>query len=135
MMTIAELVVASSDLSTLLTALETAELVPVFEDEEAEYTVFAPTNDAFADIQSTVDSLLEDENQSDLQDVLKFHVVDGAAMSDDLTDGQVLTTLQGDDLTVEITDDKVYINGAMVTTADIEASNGIVHIIDAVLVP
>ncbi len=134
-MNIAETVVATGDLSTLLAALQAAELVAVFEDEEADYTVFAPTNAAFAEIQDTVDTLLMEENMADLQDVLKYHVVDGAAMSGDLTDGMTLTTLQGGSLVVTVDESGVMINGAMVTTADVETSNGVVHIIDTVLVP
>ena len=133
--TIADAVVADENLSTLLAALEAADLVATFQDEEADYTVFAPTNDAFAVIQATVDTLLMPENKSSLQDVLTFHVVDGGALSGDLTDGMELTTLQGDTLLVEIVDEAVYVGGAMVTTADLEVDNGVIHVIDTVLVP
>jgi uncharacterized surface protein with fasciclin (FAS1) repeats len=133
--TIAEIATADSDLSTLVTALEAAELVDVVADENANLTVFAPTNAAFAEIEDTVNTLLEPENQADLQNVLQYHVVDGAAFSGDLSDGQVIETLNGETLTVEIRDGDVFINDAQVVIADVEASNGVVHVIDTVLVP
>jgi uncharacterized surface protein with fasciclin (FAS1) repeats len=106
----------------------------VFKGSDA-YTVFAPTNKAFAMIQKDVDMLLKPENKSKLQNVLKFHVVAGAVKSSDLKDGQKVKTLQGEELTVSIKDGKVMINGAEVTTADAPASNGVVHIINKVVLP
>lgn len=134
--TIADLAVATDSLSTLVAALEAAELVDVFSDEDAEYTVFAPTNDAFAAIQSSVDELLLPENQADLQNVLQYHVVDGAVYASDLEDGMTVTMLNGDTATVTIDDDgTVMVGDATVVTADVEGSNGVVHIIDTVLLP
>lgn len=133
--TIVDLAIETSDLSTLVDAVVAAELVDALADETVEYTVFAPTNDAFAAIQETVDKLLLPENQADLQNVLLYHVVDSAVLSGDLTDGQTVTTLSGETLTVTIQDGSVLINDAQVITADVEASNGVVHIIDTVLVP
>jgi uncharacterized surface protein with fasciclin (FAS1) repeats len=131
---IAEVAIATADLSTLVAALQAAELVEVFKGTDA-FTVFAPTNAAFAAIQKDVDNLLKPENKAKLQSVLKFHVVAGAAKAADLTDGQKLKTLQGEELTVSIKDGKVMINGAEVTTADVPASNGVVHIINKVVLP
>ena len=99
------------------------------------YTVFAPTDAAFADIQSTVDTLLEPDNKTDLQQVLTYHVVPGTYTAADLTDGQKLKTVEGQDLTVSIKDGVVKVNDATVEATDITASNGVVHVINKVLVP
>jgi len=132
--TIAEVASATADVSTLVTALQAAELVEVFKGTDA-FTVFAPTNAAFAAIQKDVDNLLKPENKAKLQSLLKFHVVAGAAKAADLTDGQKLKTLQGEELTVSIKDGKVMINGAEVVAADVAASNGVVHVINKVVMP
>jgi uncharacterized surface protein with fasciclin (FAS1) repeats len=131
---IAETAVNSPNLSTLVAALTAGELVDVFKGTDA-YTVFAPTNDAFAAVQKTVDMLLKAENKSKLQNVLKYHVVAGTLKAADLKDGQQLTTLQGEKLKVSIKDGKVSVGGAEVTTADVAVSNGVVHITNKVLVP
>ena len=133
---IVEIAQETEDLSTLVTAVSTAGLVEALSDEDAELTVFAPTNDAFAALpEGTLDDLLKEENRDQLTDILTYHVVDSKVMSGDLKDGQVVTALNGDELTVTIEGDKVMINDAEVVTADVEASNGVVHIIDAVLIP
>lgn len=132
---IVEIASENSALSTLVTAVDAGELVDALSDEDASLTVFAPTNAAFTDIQDTVDTLLEPENKSDLQNVLQYHVVNAKVLSNELTDGQTVETLNGDMLKVRIIDGDVYINNAMVQTPDVMASNGVVHIIDTVLVP
>lgn len=132
--TIAETAVASPNLSTLVAALSAGELVEVFKGTDA-FTVFAPTNDAFAAVQSTVDMLLKAENKSKLQNVLKYHVVAGTLKAADLTDGQELVTLQGEKLKVQLKDGKVLVGGAEVTNADVAVSNGVVHLVNKVLVP
>lgn len=134
-MNIVETAIATEDLSTLVAAVQAAELVEALSDESAELTVFAPTNDAFAAIQETVDTLLLPENQEDLQDVLLFHVVEGRVMSTDLSDGMEVTALNGDTLVITIEEGRVLINGAEVVIADVVTSNGVVHVIDTVLVP
>jgi len=102
---------------------------------EGPFTVFAPTNDAFEALpEGTVESLLEDPEGA-LTQILLYHVVGSKAMSTDLSDGQMIATLQGKEVEVKIMDGKVYINNAMVTIEDIEADNGVVHVIDAVLLP
>ena len=83
----------------------------------------------------TVDGLLKPESKAALTNVLIYHVVAGAVKAADLTDGQKVKTLQGEELTVSIKDGKVMINGANVTAADLTGSNGVVHVIDAVLMP
>jgi uncharacterized surface protein with fasciclin (FAS1) repeats len=125
---------ATPDLSTLVAAVTAADLVETLQGE-GPFTVFAPTNEAFADIQSTVDTLLEPENKDDLTNVLTYHVVPGTYNAADLTDGQELTTVQGEKLTVSIDGDTVKVGDATVTQADVATSNGVVHVIDTVLVP
>lgn len=126
--TIAELVGEQDNLTTLATAVEAAGLGDDLSGDDP-LTVFAPSDAAFEEL--TVDALLDDTEL--LTEVLQYHVVSGAAMAGDLEDGQTLTTLQGDELRVSITDGDVQINGATVTTADVEAENGVVHVIDGVL--
>ncbi len=120
--------------STLATAVITAELLPALTDPFASLTVFAPTNGAFDDLASAldtnIDGLLALPN---LGDILLYHVVAGTVLSTDLTDGLV-PTLNGADILVDLTDG-VMINEFMVTMADVTAANGVVHVIDGVLVP
>lgn len=133
---IVELASGTDDLSTLVTAVTEAELVGALSDPDANLTVFAPTNAAFDALpDGTLDQLLTEEGKDDLVNILTYHVVDAEAFSGDLSDGQVLTALNGDQLTVRIEGDNVFINDAQVTTADVDASNGVVHIIDSVLLP
>jgi len=127
---------ASADLSTLVAALTAADLATTLEGA-GPFTVFAPRNAAFDALGAeVVDGLLADANFALLSRVLRFHVVAGdAAGSGDLTDGQTLATVEGGSLTIRVAGGSVTVNGASVLTADIEASNGIVHIIDEVLLP
>jgi transforming growth factor-beta-induced protein len=126
---------AASTLSTLVTAITEAELVETLQGD-GPFTVFAPTNTAFEALpEGTLDELLLPENQSQLADVLTFHVVAGEFLASDLSDGQRLTTVQGDDLIVYIQNGEVTINGAVVSTADAVSSNGVIHVIDSVLLP
>ncbi len=132
--TVVDIVVGSPDHTTLTAALTAAGLVETLQGE-GPFTVFAPTDDAFAALpEGTLDDLLADPSGA-LTDILLYHVVAGKAMSSDLSDGQMIETVFGKDVTVKITADGVYINDAMVTVADLEADNGVVHVIDAVLVP
>ena len=132
--TIVAAAAATPDLSTLVSALKAADLVSTLEGK-GPFTVFAPTNQAFSDIQPTVDKLLEPANKAELKKVLTYHVVPGTYSSADLKDGQKLKTVEGQDLTVSIKGGTVKVNDATVEKADIETSNGVVHIIDGVLVP
>jgi uncharacterized surface protein with fasciclin (FAS1) repeats len=122
------------DLSTLLAAVTAGDLATTLQGK-GPFTLFAPTNQGFSDIQSTVDTLLKPENKGDLQKVLTYHVVPGTYMAADLKNGQELTTVQGEKLTVSVDGDTVKVNDATVEQADVEASNGVVHVIDEVLVP
>lgn len=122
------------DLSTLVKAVSAAGLVETLE-EPGPYTVFAPTDQAFAALGGTLDTLLEPQNKAELAEILTYHVVPGEVTSSELSDGQKLKTVQGDTLEVRIAGGEVTINGAKVATPDVEASNGVVHVIDEVLTP
>lgn len=132
---IVETASSTDNLSTLVAAVQAGDLVDALSKESADYTVFAPSNSAFSAIQQTVDQLLQPQNKSDLQAVLQYHVVPTRVLSSELSDGQIVETLSGKSLKVRIVDGMVYINDAKVQTADIETTNGVVHIIDKVLVP
>lgn len=126
---------ASADHTTLVAAVTAAGLGETLSGA-GPFTVFAPTNEAFAKLPAgAVDNLLKPEMKADLTSVLTYHVVSGAVKAADLKDGQKLKTVQGKELTVSIKDGKVMINGANVTIADVVNSNGVTHVIDAVLMP
>jgi uncharacterized surface protein with fasciclin (FAS1) repeats len=132
--TVVDIVVGSESHTTLEAAVIAAELADDLQGE-GPFTVFAPTDAAFAALpEGTVESLLKDPT-GDLASILLFHVVGAKAYSKDLSDGQKIKTMQGDELMVKIKDGKVYINGAMVSAADIKAGNGVIHVIDAVMLP
>jgi len=126
--------IAATDCKTLAAAVTAAGLVETLQSE-GPFTVFAPTDEAFADIQSEVDNLLKPENKEKLAKILTYHVVSGETMAADLEDGQELTTVEGSTLKVTVEDGKVTVGGANVTSADISASNGVIHVIDKVLLP
>jgi len=127
---------ASSDHTTLVAAVQAAGLVDTL-SSEGPFTVFAPTNNAFEMLpEGTVSTLLMTENKGMLTDILTYHVVAGSYMASDITDGLTLTTVNGAELMFSIVEGIVYINGeATVTIADAKASNGVVHVIDTVLMP
>ncbi len=125
---------STENLSTLVKALQAAGLVEALSGE-GPFTVFAPTNEAFAALGTTLDDLLKPENKEKLAGILKYHVVSGKVMAADIKDGQKAATLQGAEITITTTGG-VKLNGkANVTTPDVAASNGVVHIIDAVILP
>jgi uncharacterized surface protein with fasciclin (FAS1) repeats len=138
---IVDTAVAAGDFTTLATALEAAGLVETLKGD-GPFTVFAPTDDAFAALpEGTVDTLLEDP-QGDLTDILTYHVVSGQVMAADVVglDGQEVETLQGASFTVNVDGDTVTLTDAAgntvnVTQTDVEASNGVIHVIDGVLMP
>lgn len=137
--TITDIVAGNEDFSTLLAAVEAADLGETLAGE-GPFTVFAPTNDAFAALpEGTLDSLLEPENKDQLASILTYHVVSGTVMAADVESGEV-TTVNGAPFTIEVADEGVSIidgqgNTANVVTTDIVASNGVIHVIDAVLLP
>ena len=132
--TIVDVAVANGSFNTLVAAVGAADLVETL-SSEGPFTVFAPTDDAFAALpDGLVDCLLLPENKESLSAILTYHVVGGQVMSTDLTDGPV-ATVQGEEITVDLTDG-VTLNGSVtVAAADVEASNGVIHVIDGVLVP
>jgi uncharacterized surface protein with fasciclin (FAS1) repeats len=133
--------VAAGDFTTLAAALTAAELVETLKGD-GPFTVFAPTDAAFEKLPAgTVDTLLEDP-KGDLTQILTYHVVAGKVMAADVVtmDGQKVKTVQGGELTINVDGDKVSLTDAAggtsnVTATDIEASNGVIHVIDTVLMP
>ena len=122
------------DFSTLVAALQEAELVETLQGE-GPFTVFAPTNAAFETLLGELDITAEELlAQPDLEQVLTYHVVSGNVMAADLTDGMTAETVNGEELTFDLSGDPM-VNESMIITTDIEASNGVVHAIDTVLVP
>merc|ERR1719181_1825126 len=133
---IVQLAAATPSLSTLVTALTAAKLVTALEGK-GPFTVFAPDNNAFAKLPAaTLTQLLAPQNIQQLQALLKYHVVSGAAVySKDLQPTQNVQTLEANQLLIEVNNGKVTINqNSQVTTADVAASNGVVHIVDTVFV-
>jgi uncharacterized surface protein with fasciclin (FAS1) repeats len=133
-MNIVETAVDAGNFTTLVAAVEAAGLVETLSGE-GPFTVFAPTDEAFAALpEGTVESLLMEENRDQLISILTYHVVPGAVMSGDLSDGMTAATVQGADVTITL-GDSVMVNDATVVAADIEASNGVIHVIDSVIMP
>jgi len=131
--TIVDVAVAAGSFDTLVAAVTAADLVDAL-SADGPLTVLAPTDDAFAALPAgLVDCLLLPENKDALTSILTYHVIEGAVMSGDLTAGDV-PTLQGENVTVDLTDGVMF-NNATVIQADVEASNGVIHAIDAVIVP
>ena len=132
---VVDVAIGSPDHTTLVAAVTAAGLVETLKGA-GPFTIFAPTNAAFAALPAgTLDGLLKPESKDALTKILTYHVVAGAVKAADLKDGQKVKTLQGEELTVSIKDGKVMINGANVTAADLIGTNGVVHVIDAVLMP
>jgi len=131
--TIVDIAAGAADFSTLVAAATAAGLVDTL-NGEGPFTVFAPTDEAFAALPpGLVDALLLPENKDVLAKILTYHVVPGTVMAADIADGDV-ATVEGQNVTLS-TMDGVTVNGAKVIQADIVASNGVVHVIDAVIVP
>ncbi len=130
--TVVDIIVNSENHNTLEAAVTAAGLAETLSGD-GPFTVFAPTDDAFAALPAgTLDALLADPSGA-LTDILLYHVIGANVMSTDLSDGQMAETLLGKDVKVTISNDGVFINDAKVTVADIEADNGVVHVIDMVL--
>lgn len=125
----------TEDLSTLFAAIEAAELTDVLKGD-GPFTVFAPTNAAFDALpDGTLESLLMPENRDQLVEILTYHVIAGEVMSGDLSDGMTAETVEGSEVTISLSDAGAKVNDANVVSADIEASNGVIHVIDAVILP
>ncbi|NMG38202.1 fasciclin domain-containing protein [Chelativorans sp. ZYF759] len=131
---IVDTAVAAGNFETLVAAVEAAGLVDTLKGE-GPFTVFAPTDEAFAALpDGTVESLLQPENRDQLISILTYHVVPGAVMSGDLEDGMMAATVEGSEVTFSLADGAM-VDGANIVQADIEASNGVIHVIDAVIMP
>lgn len=137
---IVENAVNSQDHTTLVAAVQAAGLVETLSGA-GPFTVFAPTNDAFAKLPAgTVDTLVKPENKATLTKILTYHVVPGKLAASDLKDGMKLKTAEGEQLTVKHQGDKVWIIDAkggqsMVTISNVNQSNGVIHVVDTVLMP
>ncbi len=133
--TVVDIAISSADHTTLVAAVKAAGLVETLSGD-GPFTVFAPVNAAFDNLPAgTVENLLKVENKSALAGILTYHVVAGKVLAADLKDGQMIKTVNGQELKVTIKDGKVMINDAVVTAADLSGSNGVVHVIDKVLLP
>jgi uncharacterized surface protein with fasciclin (FAS1) repeats len=145
--TIVGVAASNKDFSTLVAAVKAADLVDVL-SSEGPFTVFAPTNEAFAKLpDGTLASLLKPENKAILQNILKYHVVSGKVMAsavvaliEDNNGKATIVTVNGDELTAQMKDGSVYLidssgNWSKVTATDVDASNGVIHVIDTVLLP
>ena len=127
--------VEAGQFSTLAAAIAAADLTEVLQGE-GPFTVFAPTDDAFAKLPAgTVEDLLEPENKDKLVSILKFHVVAGRVYSDQALAAAKATTLQGGELAITVSGGKATVNGAGLVTTDVDTTNGVIHVIDSVLLP
>lgn len=131
---IVEIAAANDDFSTLVAAVKAAGLVETLQGD-GPFTVFAPTNEAFEKLpEGTVETLLKPENKAKLTAVLTYHVAPGKVMAADVATGEV-KTVNGDTAMIKVDEGTVTIDSAQVIKTDIEASNGVIHVIDSVIMP
>ncbi|MCK0151760.1 fasciclin domain-containing protein [Marivita sp. S6314] len=131
---IVDTAVEAGSFETLVAAVQAADLVDTLKGD-GPFTVFAPTDEAFAALpEGTIENLLLPENKDQLVAILTYHVVPGKVMSTDLTDDMEAATVQGSNVMIDL-DDGVKVEEASVVTADIETSNGVIHVIDTVILP
>ncbi|MBT5220657.1 MAG: fasciclin domain-containing protein [Woeseia sp.] len=134
-MNIVDTAVAAGQFNTLAAALDAADLIPTLKGD-GPFTVFAPTDEAFAKLPAgTVESLLKPENRDQLITILTYHVVSGKVMAKDVVNLSEAKTLNGMDIAIKVIDGKVRINDATVVAADVATSNGVIHIVDTVILP
>lgn len=132
---IVEVAAEAGTFNTLIAAAKAADLVDALKGE-GPLTVFAPTDEAFGKLPAgTVETLLKPENKEKLQAVLLYHVVEGKVTSDKVADLTYAKTLQGQKIDISVKMETVYVNDARVVAADVEASNGVIHVIDSVILP
>ncbi len=132
---IVDTAVGAGQFNTLAAALDAADLVDTLKGD-GPFTVFAPTDDAFAKLpEGTVDSLLEPENRDQLVAVLTYHVVPGKVYAADVVKLESATTVNGADISIQVADGGVRVDNANVIKTDIAASNGVIHVIDSVILP
>lgn len=130
---LAELAISNPDFSTLVAAVKAAGLVDALSGD-TELTVFAPTNAAFAKLpKGTVEALLKDKEK--LANILKYHIVAGKVLAKDVVNLEEAQALNGGELEIEVKDGKVFINDAQVIKTDVLGKNGVIHVIDTVLIP
>ncbi|MBM3415702.1 MAG: fasciclin domain-containing protein [Bacteroidetes bacterium] len=132
---VVKVAIGSPDHTTLVAAVKQAELVTALSNA-GPFTVFAPTNAAFDKLPAgTVDGLMKDDKKPDLQDILQYHVTTSALKAEFFTDGMNIGMVNGGNVTVSVKDGKIMLNGTATIVASVPASNGMVHVIDAVLLP
>ena len=132
---IVDTAVAAGQFETLVAAVQAAGLVETLKGE-GPFTVFAPTDEAFAKLgEEAIADLLKPENKEKLTAILTYHVVPGKVMAADVTSLESATTVQGQSVTIAVEDGAVSVDEAKVTATDIEASNGVIHVIDTVILP
>lgn len=134
-MDIVDTAASADDFSTLVTAIKAADLVDTLKGD-GPFTVFAPTNDAFAKLpHGTLDDLLEPENKEKLASILTYHVVSGKVTAAEVVKLRSAKTVNGKDVHIRVKHGDVMINSSKVIKTDIDCSNGIIHVIDTVLMP
>ena len=132
---VVKVAMGSKDHTTLVAAVKQADLVTSLSNA-GPFTVFAPVNAAFDKLPAgTVDGLMKDDKKADLQNILQYHVAVGVLKKESFTDGQKIGMVNGDDIIVSVKDGKVMLNNSATIVASIPASNGIIHVIDGVLLP
>lgn len=132
---IVDTAIAAGSFNTLVAAVQAADLVDVLKSE-GPFTVFAPTDEAFSQLpEGTLESLLEPENKATLQAILTYHVVAGKVLAADVVGLSSAETVQGQAITIGVSDEGVTVDNASVIATDIETSNGVIHVIDAVILP
>jgi uncharacterized surface protein with fasciclin (FAS1) repeats len=132
---IVDTAVAAGQFNTLAAALDAADLIQTLKGD-GPFTVFAPTDEAFAKLpEGTVASLLEPQNRDQLVAILTYHVVPGKVMAKDVVNLSKATTVNGSDISISVMDGKVRINDATVVAADVATSNGVIHVVDTVILP
>lgn len=132
---VVKVAVGSPDHKTLVTALQQAELVTALANA-GPFTVFAPTDQAFGKVdKATLDELMTDPKKPDLQNILQYHVTVSAMKAESFRDGQSLGMVNGDNIRISIKDGKVWLNESAQIIGSVKASNGMVHVIDGVLLP
>jgi uncharacterized surface protein with fasciclin (FAS1) repeats len=132
---VVKVAMGSKDHTTLVAAVKQAELVTSLSNA-GPFTVFAPTNAAFEKLPAgTVDDLMKDDRKADLQNILQYHVTTSSLKTEYLTDGMNIGMVNGDNVAISVKDGKIMLNGSATIVASVPASNGIVHIIDGVLLP
>ena len=132
---IVDTAIKAGSFNTLVAAVQAAELVETLKSK-GPFTVFAPTDEAFSQLdKATLESLLKPENKDQLVAILTYHVVAGKVMSTDITNNMHPSTVNGSTINIKLNNGKVMINDATVITADVDTDNGVIHVIDKVLIP